>query len=98
MLHSKIAKHYDFQVLERKGQQTTGFGGNQSSVKIAIGAKLNLKGQDVSMGFLAQDLTKMIRLIQQNSNVRIAGIIGTDLLKRLGCSLDLGSRALRFAR
>ena len=96
VLHSKFARLYSYQVLERKGQQTTGFGGNQSTVEIAIGANLNIGDREISMGYLSQDLTKMIRLIQQQSNVRIAGIIGTDLLKRLGCSVDLGNKVLSF--
>ncbi|GJM29534.1 MAG: hypothetical protein DHS20C17_21690 [Cyclobacteriaceae bacterium] len=97
MLHRKFAKLYGLQVFERKGQQTTGFGGSQSIVEIAIGVRIELCEQMVHMGFLAQDLSKLARLIDQNSNVSIAGIIGTDLLKRLGCSVDIGNKILRWS-
>ncbi len=94
ILHSKSAKSYGFDVLERKGLKTTGFGGSASTAKIAIGADLEFNHRKLSMGYLAQDLTKMIRLIQSSTNIRIAGIIGTDLLKRYGCRVDFGNKVL----
>jgi len=97
ILNSKSAKDYNFDVLERKGLQTTGFGGSTSVIQIAIGAELDFEGKGVSMGFLAQDLTKMIRLIQSSSKLRIVGIIGTDLLKRYGCRVDFGNKLLKFS-
>jgi predicted aspartyl protease len=97
ILNSKSAKSYGFDVLERRSQQTTGFGGSESNVKIAIGAELDFEGKGVSMGFLAQDLTKMIRLIQSSTKLRIVGIIGTDLLKRYGCRVDFGNKLLVFS-
>ncbi len=96
VLHYKFAKLYDFEVLERRNLQTTGFGGGSYFIKIALGAKLQFGEQGIQMGFLAQDLSKMIRLIQQRSNVGIAGIIGTDLLSRLACKVDLGKRELHI--
>ena len=96
VLHSRSSKQYDFQVLERKGQQTTGFGGNNQSVAIALDASLDIGGQHIAMGFLSQDLSKIARLVHNESKVRIAGIIGSDLLKRLGCRLDLQNKTLRL--
>ena len=96
VLNSKSAKSFGFDVLERKGLQTTGFGGSTSAIQITIGADIEFKNKKLSMGFLAQDLTKMIRLIQSSPNIRIAGIIGTDLLKRYGCRVDFGKKLLVF--
>jgi predicted aspartyl protease len=97
VLNSKSAKSFGFDVLERKGLQTTGFGGSTSAVQITIGADIEFKNKKLSMGFLAQDLTKMIRLIQSSTKVRIVGIIGTDLLKRYGCRVDFGNKLLVFS-
>jgi predicted aspartyl protease len=94
VLNSKSAKLYDFQVLERKGQQTTGFGGNQELVQIAIGANIRLGDHLISMAFLTQDLSKIIRLVQDNSKVRMVGIIGTDLLQRYGYKLNIATKTL----
>jgi len=97
ILHSKSAKSYNFDVLERRSQQTTGFGGSAATVKIAIGANLEFSHRKISMGFLAQDLSKMITLIQSSSKLRIVGIIGSDLLKRYGCRADLKNKLLKFS-
>jgi len=97
VLNSKSAKNYNFDVLERKGLKTTGFGGSTSAIQITIGADVEFKNKKLSMGFLAQDLTKMIRLIQSSTKLRIVGIIGTDLLKRYGCSVDFGNKVLKFS-
>ncbi len=96
VLNSKSTKNYNFDVLERKGLQTTGFGGSTAGVQIAFGADIEFNNKKISMGFLAQDLTKMIRLIQNSTKLRIVGIIGTDLLKRYGCRVDFGNKLLKF--
>jgi len=96
VLHSKLAKSYSFDVLERKGLQTIGFGGSTSAIQITIGADIEFKNKKLFMGYLAQDLSKMIRLIQSSSKIRIAGIIGTDLLKRYGCRVDFRNKLLVF--
>lgn len=96
IIHSRLTKKYDLTVVERRSQQSADFGGTTAAMQIAINAELDFKEIKVSTAFPVQDLSKMSRLLKGDSGVWITGIIGTDLLKRLGCSIDVGRKVMTF--
>ena len=96
ILHQKLARRYGFQLVDLLRQEATGFGGNSSRLQVAVGASIGIGTREASMGFLAQDLYKIIRFIHQESNMVIAGIIGSDFLSRFRCKLDIRQNIMQL--
>ena len=96
IIDNRMANTYQLTVLERQSLQLTGFGTNRTTLSIAINAEFEFNERKIPVAILVQDLSKMRRLIESDSGVWITGIIGTDILKILGCSIDLGRKVIRW--
>ena len=99
VLHSKSAKRFDYKIFKPLSLKpnSTGINVNSSQkIKTAIDVVLEFGQPPFKQAYYSQDLTPVISYIFKISKIRISGIIGTDLLKQHGCTVDIGNKVLRF--
>ncbi|GJM29536.1 MAG: hypothetical protein DHS20C17_21710 [Cyclobacteriaceae bacterium] len=97
VLHRKSAKYYNFQLFPLKTKHNGTIGVNPSTRverSAAINVLLDFGQSTFKQSYTAQDLTPVVDHVYKISKIRIAGIIGSDFLKRYACSVDLGNKML----
>ena len=99
VLHSKSAKHFDFNIFQSSSNNRNSTSiNNKASFKrdTAIDVMLDFGQPSYKQAYYSQNLTPVINHVFSISKIRITGIIGTDLLKQYGCTVDIGNKVLRF--
>ena len=98
LVHSGHAKRYQFQVMKRKTKTATidGYGSSRDALGIAFDVSLQLGGKPIITSFGAHDLNGLARSIFEQTGVQISGIIGTDVLRVYGISIDYGAELVRL--
>ncbi len=100
VLHSKSAKYFNYQIFQSPTSKRKSAGVNSNSTSqrnIAIDVMLNIGQPGIKQAYFTQNLTPVVNHIYSISKIRIAGIIGTDFLKRYGCRVDFGNKLLVFS-
>jgi len=98
VLHSKLAKHYKYQIFQSlSSRKSIGVnGGSNNKRNTAIDVDLYIGQPTITQAYFTQNLSALNEHIYRISKIRIAGIIGSDLLKRFGCGVDFGNKLLKF--
>ena len=90
VLHSKEAGRYDFQPMTASSQrlQAVGFTGSQHTIYKAKDVELVIGTTPIKALYKAYDLTGVVQSLHNRVNVKVAGIIGSDVMKRYGFIID----------
>lgn len=99
LLNEGNASVYGFQVNNRQKRygQLVDFSGSRQAAKNIYDLELVMgKGHEFQTNFVASDLNSLVTGIQRNTGIRIAGIIGSDLMKKYGFRIDYGARKIFY--
>lgn len=90
VLHSKRAERFDFQPLIASSQklQAMGFNGDRHTVYKATDVKLVIGTMPIKALYKTYDLSGVVRSIHNRVGIDVAGIIGSDVMKRYGFIID----------
>lgn len=88
------SKKYGFSTL-KQSNTVVGFGGKSSYVDLQ-NTKIFIKDLQLNTSFKGNDLSLLIKTIEQNSNVTIIGIIGSDVFKENGMKIDYLSNSIKY--
>lgn len=90
VLHSKNADRFDFQPLMASSQQVEamGFTGSRHTIYKAKDVDLVIGSTPIKALYKTYDLTGVVQSLNNRVNVKIAGIIGSDVMKRYGFIID----------
>lgn len=101
LLNLKAAPKYDFGLarMNLEGYRLSGLNSeHKSGVLAATNAKLFLGGKRMQGAFRVIDLSYIIQSIAESTGIRIAGIIGSDLMRRHNFVIDYREREINFGK
>lgn len=75
--------------------QVAGYGGTQN-LSNAYGVILTINGRRIMTAFMCKDISNIVDLIQVHENIKIAGIIGTDVLENNNVVIDYKKRTIKI--
>lgn len=85
--------HYDFQSYESM-DAAVGYGG-VASFRDASHVQGDIGGVPLNIHFKTQDLSVIVGVIQRFSSIKVAGVVGSDWLKRNKIVIDYSNSELR---
>lgn len=90
VLHSKTADRFNFEALlaSRDQHQVLGFSGTPNTVYRAKDVNLVIGTTPVKALFQTYDLSGVVQSLYNRIHVKVAGIIGSDVMKRYGFIID----------
>ena len=91
VFHAQNAKRFGYRVInsEIKGAvDITTFGGDVKRLEMITKAKFYLGSTELKGRYFAFDLTDLIRSTKMRTGHTIAGILGSDVLRRYGFGID----------
>jgi hypothetical protein len=92
ILDENRSAHYDFIVGESE-EDIVGYGGT-SSPKETDNVDVEVGGIDFNGEYQSQDITGIVDVVWNNGGIQISGIIGSNIMKRVGLIIDFGSNSL----
>jgi hypothetical protein len=99
VLNAREAKHFGFQVantVHHEGRSINGLGG-RSNVYAVSGCDLTIGHLPLKyIAWHSQDMQALFRAIYDNEEIRIAGIIGSDVLSKYHISIHYNKLALSY--
>lgn len=101
LLNLKAAPKYDFGLarMDIEGYRLSGLNSeHKSGILAATNAKLFLGGKRMQGAFRVIDLSYIIQSIAESTGIRVAGIIGSDLMRRHNFIIDYREREINFGR
>ncbi|MDN5213809.1 retropepsin-like aspartic protease [Fulvivirgaceae bacterium BMA12] len=98
ILHAKSAREYGFKLVQGRNRplMIEGLGGSHRDFKRAAGLKLYMDESLIYTHFFAFDLGNIVNSIRANTNIKIAGIIGSDVMRKYGFKIDYDNRLVSF--
>lgn len=93
VLDKAQVKDYNFSVGAPMDVTISGYGG-QSSPDDASHINITVGGVDFNGTYRTQDITNVVSTIQSTSGVKIAGIIGSNIMKSKGVIIDYSTNSL----
>lgn len=96
MLHKGDSQKYGFTLISRKEKSlnAVGVGGKTSDFHATYHVQLELGSTRIVTRYLAYDLSSIVDGIYNNTGIQIAGIIGSDVMKRYGIVIDYKNRQM----
>ena len=90
VLHSKDASRYEFLPLTASNQslEAVGFTGSRHTVYKAKDVQLVIGSTPIKALYKTYDLTGVVQSLNNRVNIKVAGIIGSDVMKRYGFIID----------
>lgn len=110
LLNHKVSRHYDFKAIyrHRPGQPIQGIGTDGTQMRYAFNVNLQLGSQRIKAKYRSHDISNIVQSIYSHSSIRIAGIIGSDVMRNYGFKIDyknklvgidvLPSKAKKYAK
>jgi hypothetical protein len=97
ILNESESKRFGFGCIDSDGYQVAGLGGGESSMNEAVNCEvelgtLKLKG----IKFHTKRLGNVVRIISQNENIHITGIIGANVIEHYKITIDYKNRTISF--
>ena len=98
ILNTRSAKEYGYKTIpgRSKVMMIEGLGGSHRDFRRATGLKLFMDESLIYTHFFAFDLTNIINSLHNNTNMKIVGIIGSDIMKKYGFKIDYGNKLVSF--
>ncbi|MEQ6122109.1 hypothetical protein [Reichenbachiella sp. MALMAid0571] len=100
MLNSMESKKYNYETRPWAGNNYKLSGLNiehQGEIRIAKNVELVVGGRKMKGSYKAIDLTHIVSSIAGNGSIRIAGIIGSDMMRRHDFVINYKARNITFA-
>lgn len=90
ILNSRDTRKYGFGIVRRAFSKHTlvGMGGSVSTIYSTYDVELQVGSSEVFNRYLAHDLSQVVKRLEEKINIKISGIIGSDLMKRYGFVID----------
>jgi hypothetical protein len=96
LLNEQSAKYYGFKYRPRSDEQVYGLNG-QAKINLAFDYEIQLGTISIKQAvFRTRHLSELATIIRQNDHIDIAGIIGADILKRYGMTIDFNTNTVCF--
>jgi hypothetical protein len=92
ILDENGSSHYDFLIGESE-EDIVGYGGI-SSPKETNNVDVEVGGVDFNGEYQSQDIANIVGAVLSNGGITISGIIGSNVMKKVGLVIDFGSRSL----
>jgi hypothetical protein len=94
ILNTRDAKKYGFGVIKRafENHSLVGMGGSVASIYSTYDVELKVGSSRVMNRYLAHDLSRVVKMLEQKISIQISGIIGSDLMKRYGFVIDYANK------
>lgn len=99
VLNSKSKKSFKFNTILRTGDQysVSGFGSDKNQLQNVSQAKLVFGDTHLKQAMYAFDITNISESIFNKTGKRITAIAGTNLMKKYGFTIDLGSGTVKMS-
>lgn len=96
MLNKDEKNKYGFKlrIRENENHAAVGIGGKTTELTSVYQVHLKLGSTRIVTSYLAYDMSDIIQAIDQNSGVKISGIIGSDAMKRYGIIIDYKNKVV----
>lgn len=96
LLNHKASRHYDFKAIYRHspGQPIQGIGTDGTQMMFAFNVNLQLGSQRIKAKYRSHDISSIVRSIYSHSHIRIAGIIGSDVMRNYGFKIDYKNKSV----
>ena len=96
VINSSLLKKYDLEEekIYNNSRRAIGFDGGQSQVMKVKNANVIISEFFTHESFYSMDLDKIATSIEAKTNIRIAGILGADVLLKYNCTIDYNQRQL----
>ncbi|MGI9542916.1 MAG: aspartyl protease family protein [Cyclobacteriaceae bacterium] len=90
LLNHKVSRHYGFKAIyrHRPGQPIQGIGTDGTQMRYAFDVNLRLGSQKIKAKYRSHDISNIVESIYSHSSIRIAGIIGSDVMRNYGFKID----------
>ncbi|CAN5307951.1 hypothetical protein BH23BAC1_BH23BAC1_24190 [soil metagenome] len=90
ILNRKDSEKYNFKVVLREygRQKVASFGGIQSDILNTYNIDLKLGSQLIDTEIHSYDLSPVIESLKIKTNIKISGIIGSNIMKKYGFMID----------
>ncbi|MEM9833004.1 MAG: aspartyl protease family protein [Bacteroidota bacterium] len=90
ILHQEEANRFDFQPLlvSSSRQRALGLSGEQQTIHRAKNVHMIIGSMPIKALFKTYDLSGVVSSLKDRVNVKVAGIIGSDVMKRYGFIID----------
>ena len=94
ILNARDTKKYGFGIVKRafENHSLVGMGGSVSSIYSTYDVELKVGSSRVMNRYLAHDLSRVVKRLEEKISIRISGIIGSDLMKRYGFVIDYANK------
>jgi hypothetical protein len=94
ILNARDDNKYGFGTVKRafENHSLTGIGGSISNIYSTYDVKLEVGSSRVMNRYLAYDLSRVVRMTEEKTKIKISGIIGSDLMKRYGFIIDYANQ------
>ncbi len=97
VLNTNDSEEYEFRVEEDLDGEAAGYGGKAHFMKataltIKTDAGIELWDRDIK----AQDLSPIVNAVRNNENIKINGIIGTNIIKKYEFVLNFKDNTINF--
>jgi hypothetical protein len=98
VVNTTALKHYGlFEVpVYQDGAMAIGFSGNTTQMSRIRNAELNFGDGLIHRDFMGYEMDPLVNSIEAKTGLRIAGIIGADVLVRFHCVIDYSRRSITF--
>ncbi len=98
IINSSKLEKYDLETLKfTSRRKAVGFNGNREWMLKVTNAEMRLDGQFSYDDFYSMNLDLIAQSILKETNIKITGIIGTDLLRKHHCIINYNQRRLTIA-
>lgn len=94
-LDENVAKYYRFECEQETGGETFGIGGAVAN-KLTSNVEIKVGSINFSMQAHCFDLSAVINNISSETNLRIAGIIGNDVLTYYSANINYSRKEISF--
>ncbi|MGB3588121.1 MAG: aspartyl protease family protein [Tunicatimonas sp.] len=90
ILHKREANHFNFQPLQvsASSQQVLGLSGKRQTIYKAKNVKMIIGSMPIKALFKTYDLSGVVSSLGSRIDLKIDGIIGSDVMKRYGFIID----------
>ena len=98
IMDTRSARKYGYKIIQGRSRamMIEGLGGSYKDFKRATGLKLFMDESLIYTHFFAFDLSNIVNSLQTNSGMKIAGIIGSDVMRKYNFKIDYGNKLVSF--
>ena len=96
LLHSLYADQYDFSFKKKAHKSIVGLSGGSQSLHIVPEVKLIANTTQFETDYYTTDLSTIVESLEKSTGFTISGIIGMDIMRKYGFTIDYASKTARF--